>query len=280
MLTVAPPRPGKCLRVAPTCSRACASTAAVANRATSADPPGKARPASTDAGSEATSTTGARLTLTPAARRSRAPSRAAAPAASTLPSVAGLASGAAKGRLRISPPSWSVATSADPRAARWSSRVSASRLSASTTLGPNRITPAPSLRASRRRMYSGTLGPSKAITSSCPTWASSGSRAASPRACWRARSGAGSSSTGPPPPPPAPAAMPASSATAATAPSAARRRRAARSREIRTESRLLRGRQRTSRSVSRPGAARRRAGSSPPPTGSPSRGGACPTDRA
>jgi len=51
-------------------------------------------------------------------------------------------SGAAHFRLRMAPPSWSVETSADPRAPRWTRRTSAGSASRELMFSANRITPA------------------------------------------------------------------------------------------------------------------------------------------
>ena len=110
--------------------------------ATCSAPPGKARPRITEPALAATSPTGARLTLIPAARRSRAAPRASAVARAGVAAADWPSTGRAHVRLRISPPSWSVLTSAEPPAARCSVRTTRLRSAREAMLSLNRITPA------------------------------------------------------------------------------------------------------------------------------------------
>src|SRR4051812_16629017 len=100
----AAPSPGKCLRVAATFVPRYPDTAAPVSAATSAAPPGKARPLITEPGPP-TSATGASVTFTPAAVRSLA----AAPACRFASDAVAVApwddSGGAQPRMRIEPPS-------------------------------------------------------------------------------------------------------------------------------------------------------------------------------
>ena len=152
VFSVARPRPGKCLAVAPTRSRPWARVDAAVSSATSRPPPGNARPATTEPSESATSPTGARFTFTPPARSPRAASRAEAVTASTDPCRPCEASGGENGRVRMSPPSWSVITRAAPAAARWRLAVSERSEAASGAFLANRITPVPSPLRRRRTM--------------------------------------------------------------------------------------------------------------------------------
>ena len=227
MLTVAPPRPGKCLTVVatpPSCQPATDSaTAAIAAVGSAVN----ARLVMTDPSTLGMSATGPSVTLMPAARRSRPP---ACESSRTAPNAcwAGAArSGAAHGTVRIGPPSWSTHTST-PRPARRRLRVSARSCTGSVTLSRNRIAPAARPSPRTRRTYSGASVPAKRRITSRPTCCSSVSRSIASsggggcsRACGEASGAASWASS----PPPAPTATPATSAIAATAASAARRRR-------------------------------------------------------
>ena len=122
VLTVAPPRPGKCLTVVatpPSCQPPIDSaTAAVAASGSVV----KARSAIAAPSTVGMSATGASVTETPAARRSRP---AASESSRTVPQAccSGAArSGSAHGTMRIAPPSWSTQISA-PAARRGAGRA-------------------------------------------------------------------------------------------------------------------------------------------------------------
>ncbi len=223
VFSLARPRPGKCFAVAATPLRSYAPTAAATDPPTAPGSPGYPRPASALPGS-VTSATGARLMFTPMAFSARPAEPAAVRAAAGVASPGCGVSGGANFRIRISPPSWSVATSAPLRAARCSLPVSPRVPAASVTLPPKRITPAASSLRSQRRTHWGGSVPSNATITTWPTAFASGIAAAgtagSPPVV--AVGWPGSS-----PSPPAPAMTPTTSASTAIAASARRRRRTA-----------------------------------------------------
>ena len=144
VFTVAPPRPGKCLTVVATPRLVPAARSPRPRRSAAASGSlENAREASAAPPTLGTSATGASVTLTPAARRSRP---AASASARTVPAAAwspAARSGPAHGRIRTSPPSWSTHTSgAGSGDARRRLRVSARSWPGETTLSRNRITPA------------------------------------------------------------------------------------------------------------------------------------------
>src|SRR3954467_10885754 len=139
VLVPASPRPGKCLRVAATLVPRYPDTAALVNADTSADPPGKARPLITDPGPP-TSETGASVTFTPAAVRSLAACVAWRLASTSVGVAPCDGTGAAHGRIRIDPPSWSVAINTLWRPERCSRRVNALVTAGLGTFARKRIT--------------------------------------------------------------------------------------------------------------------------------------------
>src|SRR4051794_11931180 len=173
VFALAAPKPGKCLAVPSTPPARSPAAKARARVLTVAVERPKLRPScSISEPGRATSTTGARSTLTPADRSVRAVARPSLRAIAAEVICGGERSGAPGSRL-TSPPSWSVITSSGAvspvgRRIACSSPVSRRTCAIEATLSPNRITPAAWPRAIRLRRLTGISVPENANTTRCP----------------------------------------------------------------------------------------------------------------